>query len=109
MQTTIPNVKQLPRIPKQGELYLSINLAMADPGQVWQLAKQLGFIPELAYLPTTVGIEIHALLLHEKSHLSSLLDTNEYDAQIESLLEAGINSDAIRFVYGRAEYLHSLY
>ncbi|MBV9389441.1 MAG: hypothetical protein JOZ78_23715 [Chroococcidiopsidaceae cyanobacterium CP_BM_ER_R8_30] len=101
MQTTVPNVKQLPIIPKQGELYLSINLALADPGQVWQLAKQLGFIPELAYLPTTVGIEIHALLLQEKSQLSSLLDANEYDARIESLLEAGINSDAIRFVYGR--------
>ncbi len=99
--TTVPNVKQLPRIPKPGELYLSINLAMADPGQVWQLAKQLGFIPELAYLPMTVGIEIHGLLLHEESQLGSLLDANEYDGRIESLLEAGINSDAIRFVYGR--------
>ncbi len=59
---TIPHVKQLPRVPKQGELYLSINLATADPGQVWALAKQLGFTPELAYLPTTAGIEIHALL-----------------------------------------------
>ena len=102
--TTIPNVKQLPRIPKQGEIYLSINLAMADPGQVWQLAKQLGFIPELVYLPTTVGIEIHALLLYEKSQLSSLVDANEYDARLESLLEAGINLDAIRFVYGRGHH-----
>lgn len=101
--TTVPNVKQLPRIPKQGEFYLSINLAMVDPGQVWQLAEQLGFIPELSYLPTTVGIEIHALLLHKKSQLGSLLNANEYDNQIESLLEAGINSDAIRFVYGIQE------
>lgn len=102
MQTaTIPNVRQLPRVPSPGELYLSINLAMADPGQVWELARQLGFTPELAYLPTTTGIEIHALLHHGVRQLGSLLDTNEFDDRIESLMEAGINSEAIRFVYGK--------
>jgi hypothetical protein len=102
MQTTIvPNIKQLPRIPRSGEIYLSIDLAMADPGSVWELAKLLGFAPELAYLPTTRGIEIHALLHHEQRQLSSLLDTDDFDERIESLMAGGIDPDAIRFVYGR--------
>lgn len=102
MQTaTIPNVRQLPRVPKSGELYLSVNLAMADPGQVWELARQLGFTPELAYLPTTAGIEVHALLHHGERQLGSLLDTNEFDDRIENLMEAGISPEAIRFVYGK--------
>ncbi|GAB4379710.1 MAG: hypothetical protein Kow00121_34390 [Elainellaceae cyanobacterium] len=99
--TTIPNVRQLPRVPKPGELYLSINLATADPGQVWELARQLGFTPELAYLPTTAGIEIHALLHHEERQLGSLLDIHEFDDRLEQLMEAGINPEAIRFVYGK--------
>jgi hypothetical protein len=91
----------LPRVPKQGELYLSINLVRTDPGHVWELAKQLGFTPELAYLPTTAGIEIHALLHYSETTISSLLEINEFDQRIESLMEAGINPDGIRFVYGR--------
>lgn len=102
MQTmTIPNVRQLPRVPKSGELYLSINLAMADPGQVWEIAKQLGFAPELAYLPTTAGIEIHALLHHGERQLDSLSDSQEFDESIDALIEAGIQPDAVRLVYGR--------
>ncbi|MBW4621370.1 MAG: hypothetical protein KME17_18670 [Cyanosarcina radialis HA8281-LM2] len=108
MQTTIvPNIKQLPRIPHPGEIYLSIDLAMADPGKVWELAKELGFTPELAYLPTSLGIEIHALLHHEQRQLGSLLDTNDFDDRIESLMEAGINPDAIRIVYGKERSLQS--
>lgn len=99
--TTIPNVRQLPKVPQTGYLYLSINLAMADPGRVWELAKQLGFTPELAYLPTATGIEIHALLHHTQCQLSSLSETNEFDERIEALMEAGIAPDAIRFVYGK--------
>lgn len=102
MQTTIvPSIKQLPRIPRSGEIYLSVDLAMADPGRVWELAKLLELTPELAYLPTTRGIEIHALLHHEQRQLSSLLDTEDFDERIESLMSGGINPDAIRFVYGR--------
>ncbi|PSB15970.1 hypothetical protein C7B61_00935 [filamentous cyanobacterium CCP1] len=98
---TIPNVRQLPRVPQQGEVYLSVNLAMADPGYVWELARQLGFTPELAYLPTTAGVEIHALLHHDVRQFSSLLNTNEFDDHIERLMEAGINPEALRFVYGK--------
>ena len=108
MQTaTIPNVRQLPRVPKPGELYLSINLAMSDPGQVWEWSKQFGFNPELAYLPTTAGIEIHALLHYEQRSLSSLLEANEFDEQIELLMETGLDPDAIRFVYGKGRTLAS--
>ncbi|HEY9664164.1 MAG TPA: hypothetical protein V6C65_37445 [Allocoleopsis sp.] len=99
--TTIPNVRQLPKIPQAGELYLSINLALADPGLVWQLAKQIGFTPELAYLPTAMGIEIHALLHHQVCQIGSLANTQEFDDRIEQFMEAGIPSEAIRFVYGK--------
>jgi hypothetical protein len=77
----------------EGEISLRVRIDGED--------SQLEFTPELAYLPTTAGIEIHALLHHEQRQLSSLLETDEYDERIESLIDAGIDPKAIRLVYSK--------
>ncbi|MBD2462284.1 hypothetical protein H6G89_14645 [Oscillatoria sp. FACHB-1407] len=98
--TIIPNIKQLPRIPKRGTIYVSVNLAIADPGKVWELAKQLGFSPELAYLETRAGIEIHALLHESELQIQSLAESHGLDPQIEGLMDGGIDPEALRIAYG---------
>lgn len=100
MQTiAIPNLKQIPPIPEPGSVYLSINLAHISPGLVWELSRQLSLSPELVYLSTLRGIEIHALLHHEQRQPDSVLG-DDFDLLTDSLVDAGIDSTAIRFVYG---------
>ncbi|NJO41817.1 MAG: hypothetical protein HC769_33600 [Cyanobacteria bacterium CRU_2_1] len=100
MQTVaIPDLKQLPPIPEPGSVYLSVNLAHVSPGLVWGLARQLGLCPELAYMQTLRGVEIHALLHHEQRQPDSLLG-DDFDPLTDALVDGGIDSTAIRFVYG---------
>jgi hypothetical protein len=88
---------------RAGAAVITVNLALADPGLVWELSRQLGFSPELAYLPTVMGIEIHALLHQEIRQVDSLAEIDEFDPRIDRLIEAGIDSEGIRFVYGRGQ------
>ncbi len=64
---TIQGIKQLSYPPVKGEHYLSVNLALADPAEVWEVAKNLNFKPELVQISSKSGIEIHALLFHEQT------------------------------------------
>lgn len=95
----IPDLKQIPSVPEPGSVYLSVNLAQSNPGRVWELAKQLGLSPELVYMPTLRGVEIHALLHHEQRQPGSLLGS-DFDELTDALIDGGIDSQAIRFVYG---------
>lgn len=95
----IPDLKQLPPIPEPGSVYLSVNLAHVSPGLVWELARQLNLSPELVYLRNLRGVEIHALIHHEQRPANSLLG-NELDDWVDALIDGGIDSQAIRFVYG---------
>lgn len=95
----IPDLKQLPPIPEPGSVYLSVNLAHVSPGLVWELARQFGLSPELVYMRTLRGVEIHALMHHEQRAVGSLLG-NELGNWVDALVDGGIDSQAIRFVYG---------
>lgn len=95
----VPDLKQLPPIPESGSVYLSVNLAHVSPGLVWELARQLSLSPELVYMPTLRGVEIHALLHHEQRQPDSLLGS-DFDQLTDALVDGGIDSAAIRFVYG---------
>jgi len=95
---TIQGIKQLSYPPHKGEHYLSINLALVDPAEVWEIARELGFKPELVQIVNRLGIEIHALLFHEQTNGEPLV-TPELDTQIDELAER-INSDAIKHTFG---------
>ncbi len=99
MTETVQGIKAIPTIPNAGELYISINLALVDPGTTWQLAKEQGFIPQIVYLTYRSGIEIHALLHHEKRPKGEILG-EEFEERLNALEEGGIDSDAIRVVFG---------
>ncbi|NEQ29620.1 MAG: hypothetical protein F6K04_01255 [Leptolyngbya sp. SIO4C5] len=93
---SIPDIAQIPTIPPKGKAYLSVNLALANPGQVWAIAEQLGFTPKLVYLVTRLGIEIHCLL-----HEGEYSDSVDFETEIEAMRDADIDIDAIRFAYAR--------
>jgi hypothetical protein len=95
---TIPGIKALTHPPSKGEHYLSINLAKVDPVEVWDIARELGFKPELVQVSTRFGIEIHALLFHETTD-GNPLSTINLDAQIDKLADK-IDPSAIRHTYG---------
>jgi hypothetical protein len=95
----IHGLRALSYPPKRGEHYLSVNLAkVTDVVKVFDLAKTLGFQPELVQITTRTGnTEIHALLFHEQTNgepFASDLD--------EKFLRLGeeINTEAIRHCYG---------
>jgi hypothetical protein len=97
---TIQGIKALSHPPTKGEHYLSINLALTDPAIVWQLARNLGFEPELIQIHDRFsgGIEIHVLLFHEQTH-GEPITTPELDLRIDQLAEQ-VNTEAIRHTYG---------
>ena len=95
---TIQGIKSIPYIPKRGEHYLSVNLAIADPAQVWEIAKELGFKPELVQITNRFGIEIHALLFSEQLD-GQPIGWTDLDSKIDELADR-IENRAIRHVYG---------
>lgn len=95
---TIQGIKSIPYIPKKGEHYLSINLANVDPAEVWEIAKELGFKPQLVQIAGRFGIEIHALLFSEQTD-GEPLGWTELDDKIDALADR-IDNRAIRHVYG---------
>lgn len=95
----IQGLKALSYPPKRGEHYLSVNLAEVDDVvKVFDLAKELGFKPELVQITTRRGeTEIHALLFHEQT--SGEPFASNLDEQLYQLADE-INTDAIRHCYG---------
>lgn len=59
---TVEGIRTLSYIPKQGQQFLSVNLAMVDLTEISNVAKQLGFKLELVQIPSRSGVQIHALL-----------------------------------------------
>ena len=73
MTAVIDGIRTIPFIPPKGIRYLSINLALALPSDVWQLAESLGFNPNLCKWLTitrqncrpcsgTVALKTHQML-----------------------------------------------
>lgn len=94
----IQGIRQLSYPPGRGEHYLSVNLALVDPAEVWQIARELELKPELVQISSKRGIEIHALLFHEQTN-GEPISTAILDAKIDHLADR-INNDAIRHTYG---------
>ncbi len=97
---TIKDIRTIRYAPSPGEHQLSINLGLADPAIVFEFARGLGLGFEIVQIPTAQGVEIHALLLFEKSE--SLPFGSELSDQLDELATQ-INPDAIRHVYGRLQ------
>jgi hypothetical protein len=95
---TIQGIKSIPSIPRKGEHYLSVNLAIVDPAEVWEIAKALGFKPQLVQITNRFGIEIHALLFFEQRE-GEPLGWTDLDNKIDELADR-IDTRAIRHVYG---------
>jgi hypothetical protein len=66
--TKIEGIQTLKGIPEQGKRFLSVNLALVDVAELMDIAKELGFKPQLVQMPCVTHIEIHALLWHELIH-----------------------------------------
>ena len=96
----IQGLKALSYPPKQGEHYLSVNLAKVDDvATVFELAKELGFKPEVVQISTRAGnTEVHALLFHEQTN-GEPMATVTLDEKIDRLAD-GIHPDSIRHCYG---------
>jgi hypothetical protein len=97
-------VRSLNFVPKKGRRIFAVNLKLVDDvGELWQIAKTMGFIPELVHM--SYGSEtpqVYALLW--EGNLSDA--PADLDEKFDALAEQ-INSDAIYFAAGRsyAEYL----
>lgn len=88
---TIEGVRTLSYIPHKGCQFLSVNLALVDLVEISEIAKELGFKPELVQIPSRSGIQVHALLWEGK--------TSDAPADLEERIDAladRINPDAIR-------------
>ncbi|KYC39579.1 hypothetical protein WA1_03885 [Scytonema hofmannii PCC 7110] len=96
LKSTIEGIKTLSGIPEQGKRFLSVNLALVDVAELMDIAKELGFKPELVQMPCLTYIEIHALLWH-----GLIADTPEDLEEKFDELALRINADAIRYATGR--------
>jgi hypothetical protein len=98
IQTT--NLRQIPRIPPQGEIYISLNVGRVENLKaLLDVVETIGFIPELVSIQFPNRIEIHLLLHHEHRTPNSLVG-DEFDSKLDVLAKAGIPDKDVRFVYG---------
>jgi hypothetical protein len=92
-------LENLSFVPKKGHRIFSVNLKMVDVGEFWQIAKEMGFQPELIHL--RYGDEtpqVHALLWE-----GALTDQpSDLEDQYDVLGET-IDPDAIYFAAGRSQ------
>ncbi len=93
-------------IPKKGYRIFSVNLKMVDVGEFWQIAKEMGFQPELIHLRYANEMpQVHALLWE-----GAIADQpSNLEEQYDALGEL-IDPDSIYFAAGRSqsEYQKSL-
>lgn len=95
LKSTIEGIKILGAIPEQGKRFLSVNLALVDVAQLMDIARELGFKPELVQMQYAKHTEIHALLWH-----GAIKDTPpDLEAKVDELASR-INTDAIRYAAG---------
>lgn len=79
----------------KGQRFLSVNLALVDLTEITDLAKELGFKPELVQIPSRSGTQVHALLWQ-----GTIADTPaDMDDRVDVLADR-INPDAIRYATG---------
>lgn len=96
--TTVRDLRTVRYAPSPGVHQLSINLGLADAATVFEFAHENGLRFEIVQIPTTQGIEIHALLLSEQ------VESSPFGSELSDKLDelaTRINSVAIRHVYGR--------
>lgn len=99
----IQGLKALTYPPRPGEHYLSVNLAAVDDVvKLFDLARELGFKPEVVQISTRRGTtEIHALLFREEGVADfSWHEDSELSSRVDKLADE-IETDAIRHVCGR--------
>jgi hypothetical protein len=96
----VTGLRILKSIPEPGMSYLSVNLTLADSAEVFSIAKQLGFQPELVQMPMKDHTQIHALLW------SGAIDQTppSLDDQFDRLNDV-IDPMAIRYASGQAPTL----
>lgn len=93
----VNGLKTISAIPKSGQQILSVNLSLVDFTQLADIAKNLGFHPEVVQISYSSRTEIHALLWSGK------IDTAPDDLVDKTDELAGlINPDAIHSVRGRS-------
>ncbi len=92
-------VRTLSFVPKKGHRIFTVNLKMVDVGELWQIAKDMSFQPELIHLRYEEETpQVHALLWEGVlGDQPSDLD-DRYDALAEM-----IDPDAIYFAAGRSQ------
>jgi hypothetical protein len=92
-------VRNLSFVPKKGHRIFSVNLKMVDVGELWQIAKEMGFQPELIHLRYADETpQVHALLWE-----GALTDQpSDLEDQYDALGEM-IDPDAIYFAAGRSQ------
>lgn len=95
LKSTIEGIKTLRGIPEKGKRFLSVNLALVDVAEFMDIAKELGFKPQLVQIPCIAHTEIHALLWH-----GEIADTPEDLEKKFDELAGRINADAIRYATG---------
>jgi hypothetical protein len=64
MAPAIEGIKTFRGIPSPGMSYLSVNLARVDAAELMEIAKRLGFKPEIVQVPLKNHTELWALLWH---------------------------------------------
>jgi hypothetical protein len=94
---TIDGLKTIAAIPKPGQQILSVNLSLVDFIQLSDIAKQLGFRPEVVQLARRTRTEIHALLW-QGERLQAPADLADKIDELAGL----INPDAIYSVRGQS-------
>jgi hypothetical protein len=92
-------VRNLSFVPKKGHRIFSVNLKMVDVGELWQIAKEMGFQPELIHLRYADETPQVHVLLWEGALTDQPLNL---EAQYDQLGET-IDPDAIYFAAGRSQ------
>ena len=95
MTATLEGIKTIPTIPRQGEQYLSVNLALVELPELVTITQSLGFKTEVVQIHLRSGTEVHALLW-EGMMSGAAADLNE---RIDALADR-VNTKAIRSVRG---------
>ena len=92
---TIEGIRTFSFIPPRGQRFLSVNLALVDMANLLDIARELGFKPELVQIHYRSSIEIHALLWQ-----GAISDTpQDMDEKVDDLAER-VNPEAIRYAAG---------
>jgi hypothetical protein len=95
MAATLEGIKTIPTIPRKGEQYLSVNLALVSLPELVTVAQSLGFKTEVVQIHQRSGTEVHALLW-EGMMTDAAADLNE---RIDALADR-IDTKSIRSVRG---------